>query len=343
MSGFSSRSFGRQGDGRTVEPEDALPLCLGVRADARIMILEWRFLALRARNKRQSPLRPLFEKVTVPEGASWSLLHRRLDEGIPFFWHYHPEFELTLTLNSRGQRYIGDSIEAYDDGDLVLLGPNLPHTWCSAARIDGERPHIALVMWFTEAWAGNVTAALAEMRPVAPMLARAGRGISFSPKAAAMVRPIIETIPERAPADRLLRLMEILSRLAADGDHRPIAGPSSDRARVFAPDQDRVKRVLDYLHAHYRERIAIAALADVAALSQSGFHRLFRRHTRLTVSDYVTELRIGQACALLVNGTQPIAHVADAVGYGNLANFNRQFRALKGMTPREFRRSFARP
>jgi AraC-like DNA-binding protein len=287
-------------------------------------------------------MRPLFEKVTVPEGASWSLLHRRLDDGIPFYWHYHPEFELTLTLNSRGQRYIGDSIENYDDGDLVLLGPNLPHTWCSAERIDGGQPHIALVMWFTEAWAGSVTAALAEMRPVVPMLARAGRGIAFSQAAAAAARPIIETIPTRAPADRLFRLMEVLSLLAADSACGLIAGPSSDRARVDSPDQDRVKRVLDYLHAHYRERIAIAELADVAALSQSGFHRLFRRHTRLTVSDYVAELRIGQACALLVNGGQPIAHIADEVGYANLANFNRQFRALKKMTPREFRRSFAR-
>jgi AraC-like DNA-binding protein len=197
-------------------------------------------------------LRPLFEKVTVPEGASWSLLHRRLDDGIPFAWHYHPEFELTLTLNSRGQRYIGDSIEAYDDGDLVLLGPNLPHTWCSAERIDARQPHIALVMWFTEAWAGNVTAALAEMRPVAPLLARAGRGISFSRKAAAAVRPIIEAIPDRAPADRLLRLMEVLSLLAADAGDRLIAGASSHRARLQSPDQDRVKRVLDYLHAHYR-------------------------------------------------------------------------------------------
>jgi AraC-like DNA-binding protein len=285
-------------------------------------------------------VRPLFEKVTVPEGASWSLLHRRLEDGIPFYWHYHPEFELTLTLNSRGQRYIGDAIETYDDGDLVLLGPNLPHTWCSAERIDARRPHIALVMWFTEAWAGSVTAALAEMRPVAPLLSRSGRAIAFSGTAAAAARPIIETIPELNPTDRLLRLMEVLSLLAADTGYRLIAGPSSDRARVDSPDQDRVKRVLDFLHAHYRERIAITELADVAALSQSGFHRLFRRHTRLTVSDYVAELRIGQACALLVNGNQPIAHIADEVGYGNLANFNRQFRALKKMTPRDFRRSF---
>ena len=145
----------------------------------------------------------------------------------------------------------------------------------------------------------------------------------------------------RPPADRLLRLLEVLTLLAGDGGRQWIAGPAADRQSVASPDQARIARVLDHIHANYRDQIGIATLADVAALSVSGFHRLFRRHTRLTVSDYVAELRIGQACALLVNTAQPIAHVADAVGYRNLANFNRQFRALKAMTPREFRRSFA--
>lgn len=288
-------------------------------------------------------MRPLFEKVAVPEGASWSMLHRRLEDGIPFLWHYHPEFELTLTLNSRGQRYIGDSIANYDDGDLVLLGPNLPHTWCSADRLDPLQPHVALVMWFTEAWSQSITAGLTEMRPIAPMLARAGRGLVFSSSVAEQVRPLIESIPSRPPAERLLRLMEVLVRLAADREAEPIAGPSADRRQVDSPDRDRVERVLDYLHAHYREQVSIEALADVAALSPSGFQRLFRRHTQLSVSDYVAQLRIGQACALLVNTGRPIAHIADEVGYRNLANFNRQFRALKSLTPRDFRRSFAQP
>jgi len=287
-------------------------------------------------------MRPLFEKVTVPEGASWAMLNRKLDDDIPFQWHYHPEFELTLTLNSRGQRYIGDSIASYDDGDLVLLGPNLPHTWFSAEKIDARRPHHALVMWFTEAWGESVTSTLNEMQALAPLLARASRGVVFSSEVASAARPIIEAIPERTPAGRLSRLMEVLALLATDTAARPIAGPGADRRKVGSPDQGRIERVLDHIHAHYRDRIAIDALADVAALSPSGFHRLFRRHTRLTVSDYVAELRIGQACQLLVNTAQPVAHIADAVGYQNLANFNRRFRALKGLTPREFRRSFAR-
>ncbi|HET7714578.1 MAG TPA: AraC family transcriptional regulator [Bauldia sp.] len=285
-------------------------------------------------------MRPLYEKVTVPEGASWALLDRRLDDGIPFQWHYHPEYELTLTLNSRGQRYIGDSIAAYDDGDLVLLGPNLPHTWCSAERVREGRPHHALVMWFTEQWADSLTTPLAEMRAVAAMLARAGRGIAFSRQAAARVRPAIEAIPGEAPTQRLIALIGVLAALAEDGEAKPIAGPGSNRVRAHSPDKARIERVLDHIHAHYREPIAVETLAALACLSPSGFHRLFRRHTKLTASDYVAELRIGQACSLLINSDRPIATIADEVGYRSLANFNRQFRAAKGMTPREFRRSF---
>ena len=286
-------------------------------------------------------MRPLFEKVTIPPGASWALLDRRLDNGIPFQWHYHPEFELTLTLNSRGQRYIGDTIANYDDGDLVLLGPNLPHTWNSVEKIDGAEPHHAIVMWFTEGWSESLTRTLTEMSGLAALLARAGRGVAFSRNVAARARPIIEAIPAQSPAERLLRLMEVLTVVSADTAATPIAGPGADRRPVETPDRVRIERVLDHIHAHYRERIPAGALADVAALSASGFHRLFRRHTKLTVGDYVAQLRIGQACALLVNTVRPIAVIADDVGYPNLANFNRQFRALKGVTPRDFRRTFA--
>ena len=85
-------------------------------------------------------MKPLLEKVLVDQGSSWSAFHRHL-ESFPFEWHYHPEFELTMTLNSVGQRYIGDYIGSYDHGDLILMGPNLPHTWCSQAKIEPQRPH----------------------------------------------------------------------------------------------------------------------------------------------------------------------------------------------------------
>ena len=109
---------------------------------------------------------PFLEKIYRPPDASWSMLNRRLDDGIPFQWHHHPEFELTLTLNSRGLRFIGDHVGEYDDGDLVLLGPDLPHTWASRESVRGGEPHVALVLWFDLEWAQRVTAGFVEFRKV---------------------------------------------------------------------------------------------------------------------------------------------------------------------------------
>src|SRR6478752_7549547 len=109
-------------------------------------------------------MKPFLERLALPDGASWATLNRRLDGEIPFQWHHHPEFELTLTLNSRGQRFIGDHIGSYDDGDLVLVGPNLPHSWCSAAKIEEAAPHVALVMWFLPQWTAPLGGVFTELR-----------------------------------------------------------------------------------------------------------------------------------------------------------------------------------
>ena len=287
-------------------------------------------------------MRPLFEKLSVPDGQSWTFLDRRLFDGIPFQWHYHPEFELTLTLNSRGQRFAGDHVGLYDDADLVLLGPNVPHTWASVEKIDQNQPHVALVMWFRPEWIQGLVAGAAELAPIAPLLSQARRGLQFSTATAESIRPLVEDMQKLAPASRLLRLLDVLITLSRDADISALASPAFGQSSFSSQDRPRVERVLDHIHACYLDRVTIEELADLAHLSASGLHRLFKRHTRLSVSEYVAQLRIGRACQLLIATDKPIAHVAEAVGYDNLSHFNRQFRYANGETPRSFRRSFRR-
>lgn len=281
-------------------------------------------------------MKPFLEKLQKPAGASWAWLDRRLDDGIPFQWHHHPEFELTLTLNSRGQRFIGDHIGEYGEGDLVLIGPNLPHTWVSRDRL-GAGPHVARVMWFHPDWAAALGATLVELRPVTALLARARTGLSFSPDIADKARGRIAALFARPPEERVLPLLDLLQLLATDRQATPLATVAAPSA---GPDRTRIDRVLDHIHLNYAEGISVPELADIAALSPSGLHRLFRRHTRQTITAYVTALRVGEACALLSGTSRPIAHIAGDIGYDSLANFNRQFKALKGMTPREYRSRF---
>jgi AraC-like DNA-binding protein len=270
--------------------------------------------------------KPFLEKVAAPDEGSWRLFDRRL-EALPFEWHYHPEYELTFTLNSRGRRYVGDHIGAYDDRDLVLVGSNLPHTWHSGDRIVAGAPHRALVLWFTADWIGRLTEACVELRWVERLLGEAGRGIAFSRPVADSVAPIVLAMVDASGPRRLTGFLEILATLAGDADRQILASPGAAREPGIAPDGGRIGRVLSEIHARYRDPDGLAAteLAALACVSISSFHRLFKRHTGTT----------------LASSDRPIAHIADTVGYNSLANFNRQFRACKGTTPRAFRRGFA--
>jgi transcriptional regulator GlxA family with amidase domain len=194
-------------------------------------------------------------------------------------------------------------------------------------------------MWFRPEWAAPLVETMKELKPIGDMLSRAKAGLQFSPATIANVRPVIEGLFRSTGEDRLMGLLIVLTLLARDRDATPLATPL---AHVETADRERIDRVLDHIHVHYADGIALDDLADIAALSPSGLHRLFHRHTRQTVSDYVMRLRIGEACALLSGSMRPIAHIAGDVGYASLANFNRQFRTLKSMTPRDYRAQFAR-
>jgi AraC-like DNA-binding protein len=267
------------------------------------------------------------------------MLNRCLDDAIPFQWHHHPEYELTLTLNSEGQRFIGDHVGEYGDGDLVLVGPNLPHTWSSRRKINEGRPHVALVFWFRRAWIDSFVGSAVELNVVESLFMRAASGLAFPADVGRAIRPRFEAVFTLAPGQRLVQVLGILLELAAETAVQPLA---TTVPLTSAGNHTRLDRVLHHLHQHYDSPIRIGDLAELAALSQSGLHRLFANHTRTTVSDYIARLRVGDACARLSATDQPIGHIAVEVGYNNLANFNRQFLSLRQMTPRQYRASFRR-
>jgi AraC-like DNA-binding protein len=282
-------------------------------------------------------MKPYLEHIAASKDGSWTLFDRRLP-AIPFEWHYNSEYELTLTLNSCGQRFVGDNMAAYDDGDLVLIGPKIPHTWCSSKDCGAGPIHQALVLWFSEPFVQSLIRSYVELRPIRVLFESSTRAIEFSDGVKAKARSIICAMLKQTAEDRLPALLQLLLLLSRDGRARPLTSASLEAM----PDatEERIGRVLSYLHQHYREQNAVRQLSRIAALSRSSLHRLFRQQTRMTTTEYITRLRIGNACALLINTEKPISLIADHVGYRNLANFNRQFKRTKGQTPRQFRSSF---
>src|SRR4051812_38827142 len=192
-------------------------------------------------------MNPLIESLLVPEGATWTYFHRVLHESIPFNWHRHPEVELTLTLNSVGQRYVGDSIETYGDGDLVLVGSNLPHTWMSQRKLDAQRPHVAHVFWIRGEWLLRLIDSLAELTAFKALLAGAGRGVVFSAPVAAAVRSRVERMASLSPARQLAVLVEVMSMLIEDTGARLLSAPREGAEPLRLVDRPRIDRTLAYI------------------------------------------------------------------------------------------------
>jgi AraC-like DNA-binding protein len=273
------------------------------------------------------------ERVSPGAGASF-LCRRRIDTRFGFNWHFHAEIELTAILHSRGRRFVGDSIEAYGDGDLVLLGPNLPHTWHSEAGRRGR--HEAVFCQFPETF---LDMEMPELSGVKRLLQRASRGLRFTGATQKAVLRKMEGLDRVQGLARLTGLLEILDLLARSRDGRPLA------SREFVPelrrgDAERVDRVCRHLNDRVTEGVTLAEAARVAHLSIPAFSRAFRRTTGKTLVGYLHELRTGLACRALIESERPVSDIAFASGFNNLSNFNRRFRSLKGMSPRDYRRAF---
>ncbi|PTY37879.1 hypothetical protein BGP77_15540 [Saccharospirillum sp. MSK14-1] len=283
-------------------------------------------------------MRAFHEHIEPPADASWRFFYRQLD-ALPFEWHFHPEYELTLTLNSTGKRFVGDHLSDYQSGDLALIGPNLPHSWQSLARPDANQPHTAFVLWFSQDWVQTLSDGFAEYRPLPELLKRARQGLVFDAALSDRLLPQFETLIDATPRERLAGLLSILDQLLEAPSHT-LASPNFAANRPTPSDQQQLSALLERIHQRFAEPLSLAELASFAHMSPATLSRFFRRHMKQSVHHYLTQVRLGHACAELISHTQPIALVAEQAGFTNLANFNRLFRKYRGETPGQLRRRF---
>jgi AraC-like DNA-binding protein len=281
-------------------------------------------------------MRAHFEKVSL--GAGSLLAFERIDEEFPFYWHYHPEFELTLIVDSHGQRLVGDGIADYGPGDLVLLGPNLPHSWRSGpVKMPKQEYHRAVVVQFRENFLGEGFFNLEEMKPVVRLFQRSTSGLAFGHTATGRaVAQSMSEFPSLSPARRTASLLNILLDLAAENAPESL---STNRVRPMCRVEDcqRIDSICAYLNSHFEEQIDFAALSHEVCMNHASLCRFFKRATGRTMSAYVNELRVGAAAQLLTDTNLSVLDICFKIGFGNYSNFSRQFKRIKGYGPRALR------
>ena len=251
--------------------------------------------------------------------------------------HQHKEFELNFIEGGAGvRRIVGDSVETIGDYDLVLVGgDDLEHVWeqgdCQSKDIREITIQFPRDMFSPEQLAKNQFAAIRRM------LQQAEHGLAFPVSSIMKVYHILDTLPSQKDRFRqFLQFLLLLNELASSEDARVLASTSFAHA-AKSSESRRILKVKQYIDEHYTETVHLADLADMVGMSPSAFSRFFKLRTGRTLSDYLIDIKLGNAARLLVDTAQNISEICYECGFNNLSNFNRIFKAKRGVTPREFR------
>ena len=257
-------------------------------------------------------------------------------------WHFHSEFQLFVVIEGTGTRFIGDHVQPFKAGDLVLTGPDLPHLWRSDPEYfesDSALVTDGIVVYFPEDFFGKQMLQKMEMVQVRQLLMRASRGIAFHGKTAMDAKEMMIALLEQKDFDGLIRLLEILRMLAKSEEYVLLANPEYSNS-LKESDTERMNKVHAYVMKKFREKITLEDVAALANMTPTSFSRYFKTHANKTFSDFLTGIRIGHSCRLLVEKKMNITEACYESGFNTLSNFNRQFKAYTQVTPMEYRRRY---
>ena len=273
--------------------------------------------------------------VPLPEAEAHAFMVSRYNEPtVHFLWHYHQEVELVWIRKGCGLRYVGRSVERFDAGDLVLLGSGLPHTWVSSSEQPTEAEW-SVIQFLPQHWSREFWQ-LPEVRRLNDFLGKAARGVKFTGTERWEIGEQIETMATQ-PSHSLEGLIQFLSvfqrllRLPCHYLNSAHAGTD-----LAAPDP-RLERLLEWIQHRFAEPITQSESAAEVRMSPPAFSRWFKRRVGRVFQRYLNELRVAKVCARLADHQENITEAAFKCGYNSLANFNRRFREITGLTPTEFR------
>lgn len=264
---------------------------------------------------------------------------RCLEHGFPnplVRWHYHDEYELHLIVASRGKAFVGDYIGNFEPGHLVLTGPRLPHNWISGDVPQGGIALRDIVLQFPDVPLRHAAQYMPELSEVLPLLERARHGIEFFGMSET-ARVHYAQIKGCHGIQRLSRFVELLGALVRCSDYRLLSSVQLQSVEDEA-SLAKLSSIVDYIAENCTSDFSVESVRDRLGMTGSQFSRYFRQATGNTFTDFVNHLRINKACELLMETDQYISSICYAVGFNNVANFNRRFLQIKGIAPKEYRR-----
>lgn len=285
-------------------------------------------------------MKPQLLKVTSNPVGSFNV--RRDD--VPYLnnrWHYHAEVELIFFKEGNGTQFIGDSIKRFRSGDVVLVGAQLPHYWrFDDAYFNGEKmkADIAVVHFCEDFW-GSAFLNLPENKPIKTILEKAQRGIQVQGESKDDIGSLIESLLTAEGPRKIMTLMEALLKIERSPNNVSLSsiGFHHDYAET---ENDRINAIYNYSLANFKRKIQMEEMAAVANISPNSFCRYFKSRTRKTYTQFISEIRVGHACKLLIEDSMNVKQICYESGFHNFASFHKHFKMITGKSPLSYQKSF---
>jgi len=256
-------------------------------------------------------------------------------------WHYHNEVELIHFQCGNGTQFVGDKIDHFHSGDVVLLGSQLPHYWRFDDYYFTSNPEQAdvRVAHFDEQFWGKAFLNLPENASIKLLLEKAKRGIRVQGKAKRLVAQILQDMLETHGIKRIILLIEALNSIATEQDYELISSVG------FHPsfqdkEKGRINSIFEYTLSHFRQKISLEEIAHIAGVSTNSFCRYFKSKTGKTFSRFLLEIRVGHACKLLIENKMSVKQLCYESGFNNFASFHKYFKQITGKSPLSYQRAF---
>ena len=277
--------------------------------------------------------------------APLSLLKVKWDD-FPHFtypWHFHREYEIVYILKSSGKRFVADSVEPYREGDITLVGSNLPHFWKSDSPGESDlEPRVnAIVVQFHTDFFREEIQFYPEFHAINELLKRSAKGIHFSHPTSEKIGKMMKRLLKLNGLERILHFIKLMDFMARSEHYRILASKGyvlEDQKEVA----QRLDKILHFITTNYQRKITEEEVANRAGMSTVAFCRYFKEKTGKGFSHFVTEMRIGYACKLLIENDLSISQICFECGFNNLSNFNRRFKKQTGQTPGGYQQQFIR-
>ena len=257
-------------------------------------------------------------------------------------WHFHPELQISFIVRGKGTRFIADHVETFEEEDLVLTGPNVPHLWRNDEAYFNQNNNLStrgLVIYFNSELLHNALLQKNEFYHINKLIKNSARGIEFYGETKKEIKGLLLKMEKVKGFKGILILLEIIDVLANSKNYSLLASPAYTNV-LKADDTNKMSLVYEYVMTNFKSKIALEDISNMLNMTTTSFCKYFKPRANKTFTRFVNEIRIGHARKLLLQDNLNISEIGYECGFSTLSNFNKQFKSIANMPPHEYRKLF---